>query len=88
MKQSERRLSPSDKVLEDAALSGGLTSDDGDLRQIDSQRHSEATEGVLEAIHDRDELGHPNIPAWRPHREGFGGEGVVRRGRSSEEREE
>ena len=71
--------SPSDEVFQDATLASRLAADDGDLRQVDSQRHAQATEGVLQAIDDGDQLRHPRVSPWSTHDAGGGGVGGEKR---------
>ena len=80
-------VSPSDEVFQDAALSGRLTANNGDLWQIDSERDSESTEGVLQSIDDRDELFHADIAPCRTHGRRCIREGLdTRRAREVEKR--
>ena len=80
-------VSPSDKIFQDAALSGRLTANNGDLWQIDSERDSEPTEGVLQSIDDRDELFHADIAPCRTHGRRCIREGLdTRRAREVEKR--
>ena len=52
----------SDKVFQDGGFSGGLASDNSNLRQVDDHRHPELRKGILHPIDDRDECLHALIP--------------------------
>ena len=57
-----------DEVLEDTTLSGRLAADDGDLGKVKVQGDGEGCEGVLEAVHQRDQLLHACVTRHGGHR--------------------
>ena len=54
--------SPAHEVLEHRALAGALAAHHGDLRQLQQAALSQGGEGILQTVHQRDELLHLPIP--------------------------
>ena len=54
--------SPAHEVLEHRALAGALAAHNGDLRQLQKAALSQCGEGILQTVHQRDELLHLPIP--------------------------
>ena len=54
--------SPADKILQHGGLSGALTADDGNLRQVDGHVYAQLREGVLHPVDDGDERLHALVP--------------------------
>lgn len=61
----EKDLLP-DEVLQDRRLARTLTSDDGDLGQVELHGDPERGEGILELVDDRDQRLHPRVPRHGP----------------------
>lgn len=53
---------PAHEVLEDGRLARTLSSNHGDLRQIQIAAPAEDTERLMESVHQRDELLHTLVP--------------------------
>ena len=56
--------SPAHEVLEHRALAGALAAHNGDLRQLQKAALSQCGEGILQTVHQRDELLHLPIPHY------------------------
>lgn len=52
---------PAHEIFQDRAFACALTPDHRDLRQVQVAALSDGTEGVLQAVHQRDELLHPPV---------------------------
>lgn len=50
-----------DKVLKDGTFACALTTDNGDLRQVELHSDPELSERILELVDDRDELLHSDV---------------------------
>lgn len=53
----------SDEILQDGGFSGRLSSNDGNLGEIDDHRNTETSKGILHAIDDRDQRLHTPVAA-------------------------
>ncbi len=52
---------PAHKIFQDRAFACALTPDHRDLRQVQVAVLSDGTEGVLQPVHQRDQLLHPPV---------------------------
>lgn len=50
------------EVLEHRALAGALTAHHRDLRQVEAGVLADGGEGILQPVHQRDQLLHPPVP--------------------------